>query len=183
MACLAICFGISNTCGDVWLNRVGQNRETTEEHDDDCVEGFQLARVKLDKDGEEGWEAQSMGNRSINIWDGTELELAWSKKSSSHFENNFPIFFLRYFKYIDIWGASVDLLVMKPSLIFSVPSSVGAGNIWIYLMSYLFLLLPTSFIYIKSFFITITVEWCFCWYCWWWRVFFSFLLKLNSQPL
>ena len=67
MACLAICFGISNTCGDVWLNRVGQNRETTEEHDDDYVEGFQLARVKLDKDGEEGWEAQSMGNRSINI--------------------------------------------------------------------------------------------------------------------
>ena len=27
-----------------------------------------------------------------------------------------------------------------------------------------FLLLPTSFIYIKSFFITITIKWCFCWF-------------------
>ena len=29
-----------------------------------------------------------MGNCSINICDGSELELAWSKKSSSYFENN-----------------------------------------------------------------------------------------------
>ena len=47
---------------------VGQNRKTTEDHDGDCVEdGFQLARAKLDKDGEEGREAQGIGNRSINI--------------------------------------------------------------------------------------------------------------------
>ena len=53
---------------DVQLNWLEQNRETTEEHDDDCVEeGFQLARVKLDKDGEEGREALGMRNRSINI--------------------------------------------------------------------------------------------------------------------
>ena len=31
-----------------------------------------------------------MGNHSITI----ELELAWSNKSSSYFENNFPIFLL-----------------------------------------------------------------------------------------
>ena len=64
----AIWFGISNTCSGVSFNVVGQNRKTTEEHDGDCVEdGFQLARVKLDKDGEEGREAQGIGNRSSNI--------------------------------------------------------------------------------------------------------------------
>ena len=74
---LAIWFGISNTCGGVWLNGLKQNRETNEEHDDDCVEeGLQLARVKLDKDVEGGSEALGMGNRSINIWDGSKLELA-----------------------------------------------------------------------------------------------------------
>ena len=50
------------------LNGVGQNMETDEEHDEDCVEeGFQLARVKLDKDGEGSKEALGMGNRSIKI--------------------------------------------------------------------------------------------------------------------
>ena len=68
MAWLALWFGISNTCIEVWLNDVVRNRETTEEYDDDCVEeGFQLAMVKLDKDGEERREALVMGNRSINI--------------------------------------------------------------------------------------------------------------------
>ena len=68
MAWLALWFGISNTCIEVWLNDVVRNRKTTEEHDDDCVEeGFQLAMVKLDKDGEERREALVMGNRSINI--------------------------------------------------------------------------------------------------------------------
>ena len=42
--------------------------EIDEEHDEDCVEeGFQLARVKLDKDGEGSKEALGMGNRSIKI--------------------------------------------------------------------------------------------------------------------
>ena len=31
-----------------------------------------------------------MGNCSINILDRSKLELAWPKKSSSHFEINFP---------------------------------------------------------------------------------------------
>ena len=39
-------------------------------------------------------EPPGLGNCSINIWDGSELELAWSKESSSKFENNFPIFLL-----------------------------------------------------------------------------------------
>ena len=39
-------------------------------------------------------EALGMGNCSINIWDGSEPELAWSKKSSSYFENDFPIYLL-----------------------------------------------------------------------------------------
>ena len=35
-----------------------------------------------------------MRKRSINISDESELELAWSKKSSSYFEHNFPLFLL-----------------------------------------------------------------------------------------
>ena len=61
-------FGISNSCGGMWLNRVGQNRETNEEHDEDCVkEGFQLASVKYGKDDERCREDIGMLNRSINI--------------------------------------------------------------------------------------------------------------------
>ena len=52
----------------MWSNGVGKNRETDEEHDEDCVqEGFQLAGVKFDRDGETGREALGMGNCSINI--------------------------------------------------------------------------------------------------------------------
>ena len=59
----------------MWLNQVGQNRETTEEHNEDCVEeGFNLARVKFDRDGEGDREALGMGNCSINVWDGSKLE-------------------------------------------------------------------------------------------------------------
>ena len=37
----------------IWLNWVRQNREIDEERDEDCVEeGFRLARVKFDRDGE-----------------------------------------------------------------------------------------------------------------------------------
>ena len=58
------------------MNWVEQNRETNEEHDEDCVEeGFQMPRVKLDKGFEGVREALGMGNRSINIWDGAELGL------------------------------------------------------------------------------------------------------------
>ena len=36
------------------MNGVGQNRETDEEHDQDCVEeGFQLARVRDEEGGRE----------------------------------------------------------------------------------------------------------------------------------
>ena len=62
--------------GLVWLNRIGKNRETDEERDEDCVEErFQLARVKFDRDIERGREALGMGNCSINISDGSELDL------------------------------------------------------------------------------------------------------------
>ena len=68
---------IPNNCSILWSNGVGQNRETDEEYDEDCVEeGFQLARVKVDKDGKRGREALRMANCCINIWDGSELELA-----------------------------------------------------------------------------------------------------------
>ena len=74
MAWIAIWFGMHNTCGGVWLNGIGQNRETDydEEHDEDCVEEeFDLARLKFDRDGEGSREARSIENRSINafnIW-------------------------------------------------------------------------------------------------------------------
>ena len=59
-----------------------------------CWRGFQLAKVKFYREGKEGKEALGMRNCSINIWDASEHELAWSRKSSSYFENNFPIFLL-----------------------------------------------------------------------------------------
>ena len=56
---------------------VGQNRETDEEYDEDCVEEwFQLDRVKLDRDLKGGREALGVGYCSINIWDVSEQELA-----------------------------------------------------------------------------------------------------------
>ena len=92
MAWVGIWFSLSNNCDSVWSNRVERNRETNEEHDEDCIEeGFQLAKIKYDRYSEGGREALGMGNCSVNIWDGSELELTWSKKSSSFFENNFPI--------------------------------------------------------------------------------------------
>ena len=52
----------------MWLNGVGENRETDKEHDEDCVEErFQLARAKFGRDGEGDREALGVGNLSINI--------------------------------------------------------------------------------------------------------------------
>ena len=80
MACLGVLFGISNTYGDVWSNLVDQNMEIDEEHSEDSVEKrCPLARVKFGRDGEGGRKALGMGKFSINIWDGSELKLAWSK--------------------------------------------------------------------------------------------------------
>ena len=72
MAGFPIWFGVSNTCSGMWLNGVGQNRESNEEHNEDCIEdGFQLARVKCGKDGARGREALGMGNCNSNVWDGS----------------------------------------------------------------------------------------------------------------
>ena len=65
-----MCFGLSNTCDDVWSNGVGQNSNTDEKHHQDCVrEVYQLAMVNwlFDRDGERGREALSVGNCSINV--------------------------------------------------------------------------------------------------------------------
>ena len=57
-------------------NGIGQNRETDEENDENCVKkGFQLARVKFDRDGERDWEALGIGSCSINILVGSEMKL------------------------------------------------------------------------------------------------------------
>ena len=61
-----IWYGAFNNCG-VRLNEVEKNKETDEEHDEDCIdEGFQLARVKFDKDGKGGRDALVMGYCSSN---------------------------------------------------------------------------------------------------------------------
>ena len=79
----------------MWSNGVGQNKERDEKHNENYVEeGFQLAGIIFDRDDEGIREVLGVGNCIINIWDGSELRLAWSKKSSSYFENNFPIFLL-----------------------------------------------------------------------------------------
>ena len=59
---------ISNNCRGMWSNGLVQNRETDEEHDEDCVEeGFQLARAKLNRYGKGGRKAIDIENCSINI--------------------------------------------------------------------------------------------------------------------
>ena len=72
----------------MWSNGRTQNSETDEEHDEDSVEEwFQLAMIKYDRNGEGGREKYDsdveraretlgVGNCSINIRDGSELELA-----------------------------------------------------------------------------------------------------------
>ena len=62
-----------------------------------------MSKVKFDRSGEGGREALGLGNCGINISNGSELELDWSKKSRTYFENNFPIFLLS-----GIFNTSID---------------------------------------------------------------------------
>ena len=112
--------------------------------------GFQLARVQFDRDGEGNREALGMANCSINIWDGSELELAWSKKSSLFFENNFSIFLLSgvsnasTFKVRDIlhW---VNFLVMKTFSNFFCCFFCRSRYIWIYFICHLLFIIANKF--------------------------------------
>ena len=133
-----------NTCDGVWLNRVRQNRKIDKEHDEDCVEeGFQLAKAKYTKDGEGGREALVVRNCGINIWDGLELKLAWSKKSTSYIENNFPIFLLSGISNTSICKVR-DGLHWVHFLETKTFSNSFSSLIIFYIQ--FFLLLPTSFI-------------------------------------
>ena len=53
-----------------------------------------MNRGEIDRDGEGVRQIAEKGYCSVNIWDGSEIKLAWSKKNSSYFENNFPVFLL-----------------------------------------------------------------------------------------
>ena len=90
-----------------------------------------------------------MRKRSINISDESELELAWSKKSSSYFEHNFPLFLLSCILNTSIKMRNilhwVNFLVKKIFPIFSVVPSGGAGNIWIYFIPQLFSITANKF--------------------------------------
>ena len=91
---LALAYDISNSCG-VWWNREWKDRKTDQECDKDCIEvRLQLARVKFDRDDEGDRKALGMRCCSINICDGSELNLAWPRKNSSCYENNFQTFLL-----------------------------------------------------------------------------------------
>ena len=123
----------------MWLNGLEQNRETDEEHDEDCVvEGFQLAKVKFDRNGKGGREALGMGYCSCHIWNELELKLAWSRKNISYFENNAPIFLLSsnsntsVFKLYDV-SHRVHFSVMKSfyNIFHSKFFWIWAGNVWI----------------------------------------------------
>ena len=72
---------------------VGQNRKTDEEHDEVVLKkGFSWPGQNLtEMVRETGRKVLIMVNCNINILAGLELEVARSKKSSSYFENNFPI--------------------------------------------------------------------------------------------
>ena len=94
-----------------------------------------------------------MWNRSINIWGGSAVELAWFKKSSSYFESNFPIFLLFGISNTSIFKVR-DVLHWKSSPIFPVAPSVGAAILY----TSNFLSFPINFIYIMSFFITILLN-------------------------
>ena len=73
---------------------VGQNRETDEEQDEDCDEGkFWFAMVKYVRDGEGGSQTLGVGNC---IWDGSELELAWSKTIFQYFY--YLVFWIHWFE-------------------------------------------------------------------------------------
>ena len=58
-------YPIIAVCGRM---EVGKNKETHEEHDEDCVEEeFQLTRGKFDRVGEGGREAAGKRYCSINV--------------------------------------------------------------------------------------------------------------------
>ena len=60
-------FVISNNCS-VQSHVVGENKETNEEHVEDCVEErYQLTRVKFDRDGYGCKETLRIGYLSISI--------------------------------------------------------------------------------------------------------------------
>ena len=51
----------------MWSHGLGKNGETDEKHEDCVEQGFQLARVKLDGNGEGDRKAPGLGNSNINV--------------------------------------------------------------------------------------------------------------------
>ena len=127
-----------------------------------------------------------MGNRSISIWDGSELELAWSKKSSSYFGNNFPRFLSSGIPNTSIFQVGdvlhwIIFLVMKTFSNIFRSTFYWAGNIWIYFTSHLFSIIANKFHfdfeflyyyhYLMMLLLILLMK----------RALFSILLKLNSH--
>ena len=126
---------------------------------------FQLAMVTFHSVCEGGRKALSVGNR-VSIF-GMDLELGWSRKSCSYWENNFQTFLLSGISNTSICKVR-DVLCWLNVLLTKTFSKIFRGTFcwgsW-YLNAFY---IDFSFIYIRSFFITINIKWYICWYsrCW-----------------
>ena len=120
----------------------------------------------FDRDRKGTRDALGLRYCSINIWDGSELKLAWSMENNSYFENNLPMNLLSgnsntsVFKVCNVLRWVHFLKIKSVSLYVGFRQEMFEYNLY----SIYIILLLTNFIYIKSFFITVIIQWCFRWY-------------------
>ena len=77
--------------------------------------------MEFDRFGKGRREALGMEYISSNTWNGLELKLAWSKKNTSYFENNFPIFLLpgkfEYISFEGVWCFTLNTVLSNEHLL------------------------------------------------------------------
>ena len=130
---LGLAFGLVHPI-TVVCGRMGSEKwRTDEEHHEYCVEeGFQLTKVKFNRNRKEGRETQWMRCCSINIWNELELKLDWSEKNSSYFENNFRISLLSGNSNTSVFKVC-DVLQLAHFLVIKTFSNIFCSNFcWIW---------------------------------------------------
>ena len=105
-------------------------------------------------------------------WIRTEINLIQGKQFV-FWKNSFNIFIIWYlkcfnFKVHDVLYCTNFPFDEDPLQYFLKHPLLGQVMFEYILYPIYFLILLTNFIYITSFFITITIKWYFCWYSWWW---------------
>ena len=136
MTWLGICFCISNACS-VWLNRVGRDRETKEEHHEDCLRGFSVFKGKISRRwwGRQGGRRDRVLQYQYLRWIRTETSLI-RERQFENFENNFPTFLLSGNSNASIFKTSgvhwVHFLVIKSfsNISRSTFCWIWASNVW-----------------------------------------------------